>query len=148
MKFVRLGIGADGRSTVVETQDVAEALIAGPDAGSAVVRLWMTQTQPPQVSVPRRRPDDHWFDTGLAPGAAQWAIFSLDPESYNGQLHHTASIDFIIVLSGKVTLALENGDVMLEAGDSALIPGVSHKWVAGAEGCVISVFMCGLDAAK
>jgi quercetin dioxygenase-like cupin family protein len=147
MKFVIAGVGADGRSRVVEIRDVIAALKTGPEAGSAVARLWMTLRQPPENSPPRRPRDDQWLDTGLAPGAAQWAVFTLDPRTYKGRFHHTSTVDFDIVLSGEVTLALEQDEVVLKAGDCVLIPGVVHNWVAGPRECVVSVVMCSLDAA-
>jgi quercetin dioxygenase-like cupin family protein len=83
----------------------------------------------------------------LTSGAAQWAVFTLDPGNYKGRFHHTSTVDFDIVLSGEVTLALEEDEVVLKAGDCVLIPSVVHKWVAGPRQCIVSVVMCSLDAA-
>ena len=142
MRFVVIGVGADGRSKVAEIRDV----IAGMkprSPGIEINRVWATAQQPPELPVPRRASDEAWLDVGLAAGATRWTIFTLDPGT-TGDLHHTSTLDYDIVLSGEVTLGLDDGEVLLRAGDSVLIPGAMHSWNAGSEGCVVSVTMSGL----
>jgi hypothetical protein len=39
---------------------------------------------------------------------------------------------------------LENGSVLLQAGDALLVNGVLHSWRAGPEGCKIATVLVGL----
>jgi len=43
-------------------------------------------------------------------------------------MHRTRSIDYIILLSGKVTLLLDEGDVELEPFDVVVQRGTNHAW--------------------
>jgi mannose-6-phosphate isomerase-like protein (cupin superfamily) len=43
-------------------------------------------------------------------------------------MHATSTLDFLVVLSGEVTLLLENGETTLHAGDTVVDRGVVHAW--------------------
>jgi mannose-6-phosphate isomerase-like protein (cupin superfamily) len=60
-------------------------------------------------------------------------------------MHTTATIDFEVVLSGSVSLELDDGaKVTLEAGDTVVQNGTRHRWSnAGTEPAVLAVFICG-----
>jgi hypothetical protein len=53
-------------------------------------------------------------------------------------LHATKTVDYIVVLSGQLTLSLEDGGVhKLNPGDVVIQRGTAHAWsVAGDEPCV------------
>lgn len=44
-------------------------------------------------------------------------------------MHRTESIDYAIVLSGEVTMLLDEGEVVLRAGDILVQVGTNHAWV-------------------
>lgn len=49
----------------------------------------------------------------------------------NGQrpgMHSTDSLDYVVVLSGEITLILDESEVVLKAGDVAIDRGVLHAW--------------------
>lgn len=60
-------------------------------------------------------------------------------------MHTTATIDFEVVLSGSVTLELDDGaKVALGAGDTVVQNGTRHRWSnAGSDPAVLAVFICG-----
>lgn len=60
-------------------------------------------------------------------------------------MHTTATIDFEVVLSGSVTLELDDGaKVTLGVGDTVVQNGTRHRWSnAGTEPAVLAVFICG-----
>jgi len=43
--------------------------------------------------------------------------------------HRTRSIDYGIVLSGEITLLLDEGEVIVQAGDIVVRSGTNHAWV-------------------
>jgi uncharacterized cupin superfamily protein len=43
-------------------------------------------------------------------------------------VHRTASIDYGIVLSGEITLVLDDSEVTLRAGDIVVQRGTDHAW--------------------
>jgi mannose-6-phosphate isomerase-like protein (cupin superfamily) len=60
-------------------------------------------------------------------------------------MHTTATIDFEVVLSGQVTLELDDGaKVVLNRGDTVIQNGTRHRWSnAGTEPAVLAVFIVG-----
>ena len=59
-------------------------------------------------------------------------------------MHHTPTIDYGLVVRGDVELGLEDRSVHLHAGDSVVVNGVEHSWLAGPDGCLIATVMVGL----
>jgi quercetin dioxygenase-like cupin family protein len=142
MQFVVIGAGPDGQSKVVEVHDVeAEMTVRTP--GVFVNRVWTTEHEPPELPVARRRADETPLDIGLGPAGVRWTIFRFDPD-VSDALHRTDTLDYDLVLAGEVTLGLDEGEVRLRPGDSVMIPGVAHRWIAGPDGCTVSVVMRGL----
>lgn len=56
----------------------------------------------------------------------------IDPDHADAQkhpgMHATNTLDFLVVLSGQVTLLLERGETTLHAGDTLVDRGVAHAW--------------------
>lgn len=78
------------------------------------------------------------LDLVLPPGALRWTMIEYAPGA-EFSMHHTDTVDFDVVLSGSVELVLDDGDHLLEPGDSAVITGVDHGWRAGPRGCRLDV---------
>lgn len=45
-----------------------------------------------------------------------------------GSFHKTTTIDYVIVLSGEIYCVLEEGEVLLRAGDVLVQQGTNHSW--------------------
>ena len=60
-------------------------------------------------------------------------------------MHTTPTIDFEVVLSGEITLELDDGaKVVLRAGDTVVQNGTRHRWSNhGVVPAVLAVFICG-----
>ena len=48
----------------------------------------------------------------------------------NALMHSTPTVDYGVVVVGDVELGLEDGSVHLYAGDSVVVNGVQHSWLA------------------
>ena len=72
----------------------------------------------------------------------------MEPE--NPGMHTTATIDFEVIVSGTVTLELDDGAmVTLGPGDTVVQNGTRHRWSnAGSEPAVLAVFICGAQHDK
>ncbi len=66
------------------------------------------------------------------------------PPNVDAYLHRSDTLDYDCVLSGMVTLVLEDGEVDLHTGDTVVIPGVLHGWRSGPDGAVSSAIVLGL----
>lgn len=116
---------ADGPPpTVVETPAIAGAL------------LWLTD-QTPASNAGNTDMADRPFPEKPAPsGGTAFYIFEYPPNSaaistgddpYGG-LHTTATVDYIVMLSGQITCVLEDGEATLQPGDVLVDRGVAHAW--------------------
>jgi quercetin dioxygenase-like cupin family protein len=143
LRFVVIGVGEDGRSRVVEVRDVVAGMV--PRFPSVQWNcVWGTAQQPPELPVPRRSLDELWLDIQLPAGATRWAIFNFHP-GLSTSLRHSATLDYNVVLDGEVTLGLEEGEILLCAGDCVIIPAALHSWRTGSKSCTISVVYWGLE---
>lgn len=52
----------------------------------------------------------------------------LDERGLQSPVHRTASVDYGIVLSGEITLVLDDSEVTLRAGDVVVQRGTDHAW--------------------
>jgi len=64
-----------------------------------------------------------WFAAVGSPGASTASAGA--PHPY---MQRTNSLDFCSVFEGEVTLVLDTAEVVLRAGDQAILRGVSHAW--------------------
>jgi mannose-6-phosphate isomerase-like protein (cupin superfamily) len=54
-------------------------------------------------------------------------------------MHRTRSLDYAIVLSGEITMLLDDSEVQLKAGDVIIQQGTNHAWInRGTEPCRIA----------
>ncbi|MDB5447133.1 MAG: hypothetical protein JWQ97_2450, partial [Phenylobacterium sp.] len=144
MRFSRVGQGASGRSTIVETREFDPPELARAN-GVGVHHLWKTTQMPVELPNPPLPIDPRWLDIAVAPEATNWLIFSLAP-GRSVPSHFTSTLDYDIVLSGEVTLVLQDGELRMSPGDSVLVPGLVHHWLAGPDGCALSVVTIGFAA--
>jgi quercetin dioxygenase-like cupin family protein len=62
--------------------------------------------------------------------------------------HRTNSIDYAVVMSGSIEVALDNQTVRLSAGDTLVQRGTIHNWInSGTEPCVIAFVLIGAHPA-
>ena len=133
MRFIEVGRNENGRSCVAEVREIKASTA---EFGPAVDILWTTKEFPPEVPVRRRRPDER-ARAGLSGHTSLWVIATYEP---NGalEMHCTDTQEYVTLLLGSVTMHLEDGDFELQAGDTAMLPGLMHGWKAGPDGCTIS----------
>jgi quercetin dioxygenase-like cupin family protein len=128
--FYFVGADGSGASAVLGSR----ALVDDPAAEPLTVQtLWeMTEGSTPLV---------------LDPAGCSFRRASLPP-AFSSDMHRTDTIDFGVVSRGSVRLDTEDGGgAGLVEGDLYLIAGVPHRWVAGADGAVLSVSHVGLAPA-
>lgn len=171
IRRVVTGLAADGRSRV--TSDVAlEPLHVGHD-----LILWRTDSTPADVGGPDDTAQGpHRLEpppTGsvlriveFPPASALAGLSAAELESFFAGLfdamgarhcrvdtrrspgmHTTATLDYVIVLEGEITLLLDDGETTLRAGDVAVQRATNHDWInRGDAPALLAVVM--LDARR
>lgn len=162
-KFRRVVTGHDKKGKAVVIKDgVAENVKIRGAAGVAATLLWVTDQTPADLSgsedaanreIGVAPPDSGTVfrivefqpqTGGSTPAEAEAIIKQMgveqDPaKKRNPFMHRTRSIDYALVLSGKITMLLDEDDIELEAGDIVIQRGTNHAWVNhGPEPCAIA----------
>ena len=161
MRRVVTGVGDDGRSTVFSDGHAPVAFAPGstdaggfgltrieggtvdPGAGSSVVNELWSLTGEPGVTTDDPTTGLESFSVDVPAGETRWIITQMGP-GLDALMHSTPTVDYGVVVAGDVELGLEDGSVHLYAGDSVVVNGVQHSWLAGPNGCVIATVMVGL----
>ena len=87
-----------------------------------------------------------------APGGSLFTVWQLPPDEVGGNpfgMHQTDSVDYVVVLSGRVSLVLDGGDeVELSVGDTVVQGGGQHAWHnRTSDPCVMAVIVVGATRA-
>jgi uncharacterized cupin superfamily protein len=82
-----------------------------------------------------------FFAAAGSPDASTWS-----PDAPHPYMQKTRTLDFCLVLEGRITLVLDTGEVDLEAGDTVIQRGANHAWSnRSSQPCVIAFTL--IDAA-
>ncbi len=102
-------------------------ILLSPPPGGVKLR-WTTLAPTPAGT--SRSDSELFFDKAFA----QIGAHGDRPDtSRHPGMHQTQTIDFIIVVAGKVRLILEDGDCLLGPGDVVVQRGTNHAWACESE---------------
>ena len=147
MQRIVTGKGPDGSPAILF--EGAPPIVV--DFGKYVTtELWVTDSTPPNMKGTEDRSTRTW-ELEPPPGGSCFRIVRIapddevpppPPEDEGGadflEAHATATLDYITVLSGDVTLVVGDREVTLGPGDSVVQQGVAHDWQnRGSEPCVL-----------
>ena len=105
-----------------------------PDDGVAFHEVWNTTGAPaPLVAAEEVDPTERELAVPPPPHGTkirinEFAPGFLDERGLQSPVHRTASVDYGIVLSGEITLVLDDSEVTLGAGDIVVQRGTDHAW--------------------
>ena len=171
VRRVVTGHDADGKAVFVSDEAVAP-IVPTILPGNQFHRLWGGDVAP-HFPDDGSRPDDRSYFPPV--GGFRFGLFTIPPDGGAGAppgldmqaaladleeklpglaghlevddpgMHTTATIDFEVVLSGEVTLELDDGaKVSLSPGDTVVQNGTRHRWSnPGTAPAVLAVFICG-----
>jgi len=98
-------------------------LILPPPKGGSRVRI---VDIPPDTEDFLRSGAQHMHDAFVSIGDA--TASTLRADSPHPLMHRTESVDYGVVLSGAITLVLDDSEVELSAGDVVVQRGTNHAW--------------------
>ena len=97
---------------------------------------------PPDTAWRGRTDGREGFDS-ISAGHAQ------DAHSSDPMMHKTASVDYIVVLSGEIYAIMDKGETLLKAGDILVQRGTNHSWsVRGNEPCIVAAVLVSAAPAR
>ena len=132
------GAPADNRTTADAAQSVRKL---EPSPSGSIFRYAVIPPEDPNVSAKER-------EAATARAFAQMGAEHCRPDtSRDPGMHTTRTIDYVILLSGELTLLLDRGEVNLKPFDVVVQRGTNHAWVnKGKEPAVLAAVL--IDAQK
>ena len=102
--------------------------MAGNGAVSTLV--WSTDRQTAEIAVGDTFEDMGARVLGTQPpqNGSRFAVIEFPPGEPTN-MHRTESIDYVICLSGKIDMDMDNSTVTMNAGDVMVQRGTNHAWV-------------------
>ena len=174
VRRVVTGHNADGKAVVIS--DAAASVIHERPSrpGVALTNLWVTDEAPPRFDAPPQAAGRDFIMFPAGSGTV-FRISSFEPEdpeviarldgrahfaeagavdaatggSRHPFMHRTETLDYAIVLEGRITLLLDDSEVELAAGDVVVQRGTNHTWVNhGPETCRIAFILMGAEGER
>jgi mannose-6-phosphate isomerase-like protein (cupin superfamily) len=137
MRILVTGVDGQGRSCVLE--ESTPSLQGDESGGITVAPAFATNSSPPPARPPGR---GDILPVTVAPGTARWSFVQFPPGTTTA-LHHTDSLDFDVIIEGRVDIVLDDGPHSLGPGDGVVVNGVDHSWQTHEESCRMSVVVIG-----
>lgn len=100
-------------------ETVADALVLHPPKGGTVFRIVQFDPEDPEVLA---KVD------GAAAFAAMGASHNVVQNARHPYMHRTESVDYAVVLTGRIKMLMDDSDVELKAGDVVVQRGTNHAW--------------------
>ena len=148
VRMILTGLNAQGTSTIAVDATVSEVMTLPDIAGWAYAAVAKSRGD---VTLSAEK-DSTPVDIGIAPGETQFAVWRLPPVEHGPNpagMHSTNTVDYVIVLSGGVSLVMADGtEVDLDPGDCVVQNGTRHEWInrSGTD-CTMAVFAVGAPRA-
>ena len=170
MKSIRrvvTGHDANGKAVIVSDGTATDLLERPNRPGVRLVNIWKTDTSPaeydgaeeslsgPFVLHPPK--DGTICRIGIFEPEDPEVLKTLDGKAAFGEMgaannivagarhpfmHRTDSVDYAIILSGEITMLLDDSEVHLKAGDVLVQRGTNHAWSnRGTETCYIAFIL-------
>jgi quercetin dioxygenase-like cupin family protein len=128
IRRVVTGHDEDGRATVL--LDGAAPMVKSPRPGQFSTLLWCTDDAPAPMPVGRAAEDMGARRLGTYPPerGTRFVIAEYPPGNVPRR-HRTETVDYVVVLSGRIEMELDEGEtVALAPGDVLVQRGTYHAW--------------------
>ena len=134
IRRVVTGHDEQGRAKVLIDEQVKNVISNRPGASSSVI--WSSDSLPVNNDG-SDDPSGKSIGTTLKNGSV-FRVVKFDP-GVSPRNHRTDSIDYAVVISGEIDMALDGETVTLKQGDVLVQRGTVHNWINnGKEPCIIA----------
>lgn len=114
------GLNAEGKSCVIIDGEVPHFATRG------VALVWATRSYPADNTGATDPVSPYEIEMLHMPGS-NFAVCTFTPGA-KALMHATDTIDYLVIISGHVTLVMEDGEAQLGPGDMVVDRGVMHAW--------------------
>ena len=101
-----------------------------PASGNVSTLIWCTDAMPADIAVGESVEDmgQRRLGTPPPPNGTRFAVIDFPPGN-KPTMHRTETIDYVIVLAGRIDMDMDDSTVTLHAGDVMVQRGTNHAWV-------------------
>jgi len=143
----------DTSTDIWRTGETPVTIVAEPEEPTLGPRRQMPTANGTVIRINRFAPEtDAVRDMSVEAARAAFAALGNEPASTFGRgghhpmMHRTETIDYALILSGEITMLLDDQDVHLKAGDVVVQCGTNHAW-SNRSGAVCEVMFVLIDGA-
>jgi quercetin dioxygenase-like cupin family protein len=99
-------------------------------SGTVSTLIWCTDAMPADIAIGEDAEDMGARTLGTPPPAngTRFAVIDFPPGN-KGNMHRTETIDYVVVIAGKIDMETDDSTVSLSAGDVMVQRGTNHAWV-------------------
>ena len=162
MRRIVTGHDAQGRAVVLFDGESPHSFVLDKAGGVRLTEIWETRSSPADNTGTQDAGDHERRIAPVGDGTVfrvieyppdRERLKTLDPAHYGGMgaraadaatrrhpgMHKTDTLDYCVVLSGEIWAVLDEGEVLLRAGDCLVQRGTNHAWSNRSEKpCVIA----------
>jgi len=126
----RVITGHDADNTARVIIDGLAANAKFPTAGIVSTLMWITDSMPADISVGVDAEDTgaRLVGTPPPPCGSRFCVMEFAP-GVRSMMHRTETVDYIVVMSGRIDMEMDDSTVSLQAGDIMVQRGTNHAWV-------------------
>ncbi len=123
----RVVTGHDDQGTSVFLSDGPPPVSRTAADGAVFHELWSTDATPAPVAPDEPEPTQRDLTVPPGPNGTKLRINDIPPGA-GSPMHRTETVDYGIVLSGEITLVLDDSETTLGPGAVVIQRGTDHRW--------------------
>jgi mannose-6-phosphate isomerase-like protein (cupin superfamily) len=115
--------------------------------GHCTTLMWATDRAPADITSDEDM-GDRQMGASPPPMGTRFCVHEIEPDAdYQANFHRTDTIDYVIVVKGRLLMALDKEETELGPGDVVIMRGTGHSWTnVGDETCIVAFVL--IDSEK
>lgn len=139
MAIRRVVTGHDEHLKSHIVSDGPAANVRGQRAGHSSTLIWSTDSAPANITSGEDM-GARALKTAPPPNGTRFCVHEIAPHlDYQPNFHRTDTIDYVLVIKGRLLMRLDKDETELGPGDMVIMRGTAHSWTnVGDETCVVA----------
>lgn len=110
------------------------------EAGISSTEIWLTNSTPPDLTSDITRVRGKWTLEPPSAGTV-FRLITFAPGATAGT-HATRTLDYLVVVSGEISLLVGAEEITLQGGDAVVVNGAHHGWANRSDSpCVLAAIL-------